>query len=102
MQRRRWLAGHRVGTARRRGRRRNPDDDPRRPLARGRDNADAVLARLNRLIGRHVPQFAASTRIAAWRRRCAGLAQAIDTCSMGSASVLAPTTQRGEPLVTRR
>ena len=30
------------------------------PLARSRDHADAVLNRLNRLVGRHVPAISAS------------------------------------------
>jgi len=34
------------------------------PLARSREHAEAVLGRLNRLIGRHVPEFANSTRSA--------------------------------------
>jgi hypothetical protein len=32
------------------------------PLARSREHAEAVMGRLNRLIGRHVPEFAASQR----------------------------------------
>jgi hypothetical protein len=34
------------------------------PLARSREHAEAVLGRLNRLIGRHVPEFGHSTRSA--------------------------------------
>lgn len=90
------------------------------PLARGREHAEAVLGRLNRLIGRHVPEFGASTRSgrlapagrtpAAWssggdghvptQPMSPGLARAIDTAQQGIKQRLAPTTLQGEPLVT--
>ena len=63
-----------------------------------------VLGRLNRLIGRHVPEFAASTRSQALQRSgpalSAGLARAIDTAQLGIRQRVAPTTLRGAPLVT--
>jgi len=67
------------------------------PLARSREHAEAVLGRLNRLIGRHLPQFAASSRSS---QLSPGLAKAIDTAQHGIRQRLAPTTQRGDPLVT--
>jgi hypothetical protein len=75
------------------------------PLARSREHAEAVLGRLNRLIGRHVPQFATSTRQQSLEQRPAvalspGLARAIDSAEQGIRQRLVPTTQRGEPLVT--
>jgi hypothetical protein len=74
------------------------------PLARSREHAEAVLGRLNRLIGRHVPEFASSTRSQALQRSgpalSAGLARAIDTAQLGIRQRVAPTTLRGAPLVT--
>jgi uncharacterized coiled-coil protein SlyX len=74
------------------------------PLARSREHAEAVLGRLNRLIGRHVPDFAGSTRSPGLTRPraplSAGLARAIDTAELGIRERLSTTTQRGEPLVT--
>ena len=74
------------------------------PLARSREHAEAVLGRLNRLIGRHVPQFASSTRSQQLDRPAPvlspGLSRAIDSAELGIRQRLAPTTQRGEPLVT--
>ncbi len=74
------------------------------PLARSREHAEAVLGRLNRLIGRHVPEFGASTRSQGMPRAAhamsPGLARAIDTAQQGIRQRLSPTTQRGEPLVT--
>ena len=68
------------------------------PLARSRDHAEAVLGRLNRLVGRHVPSFGQTTnRVAAVSP---GLARAIDTAQVGIRQRLAPTTMRGEPQVT--
>ncbi len=67
------------------------------PLPRSRDHAEAVLGRLNRLVGRHLPQFAQSTRSAGLSP---GLAKAIDTAQAGIRQRLAPATQQGEPLVT--
>ena len=74
------------------------------PLARSREHAEAVLGRLNRLIGRHVPQFARSTRSATLERSAPllspGLARAIDSAEQGIRQRVAPTTRGGEPLVT--
>ena len=74
------------------------------PLARSRDHAEAVLGRLNRLIGRHVPDFGSSTRAQPLQRGgpalSPGLARAIDTAQLGIRQRIAPTTQRGEPMVT--
>lgn len=50
------------------------------PLARGRDHAEAVLGRLNRLVGRQVPAFGQSTRP---QGLSPGLARAIDTAEAG-------------------
>ena len=74
------------------------------PLARSREHAEAVLGRLNRLIGRHVPNFASSTRSQPLDRPppvlSPGLSRAIDSAEQGIRQRLAPTTQRGEPVVT--
>ncbi len=91
------------------------------PLTRSRENAEAVLGRLNRLIGRQVPDFAPSTRSGGLDGRSAaatrtdgddarrpagrhvmspGLASAIQTAQQGIRARLAPTTERGEPPVT--
>jgi uncharacterized membrane protein YgcG len=76
------------------------------PLARSREHAEAVLGRLNRLIGRHVPEFGHSTHSAALQAHpqppalSPGLARAIDTAQVGIRQRLTPTTQAGESLVT--
>ncbi len=77
------------------------------PLARSRDHAEAVLGRLNRLIGRHVPQFGVSTQTLRLKapgdvptRLSPALARAIETAQQGIKQRLAPTSQQGEPLVT--
>ena len=74
------------------------------PLTRTRDHAEAVMGRLNRLIGRHVPSFAPSTGGGAAMRPgqalSPGLARAIETAQQGIRQRVAPTTQRGEPVVT--
>jgi Protein of unknown function (DUF1631) len=77
------------------------------PLARSREHAEAVIGRLNRLIGRQVPQFGASTRAARLQHPGAvptvlspGLARAIETAQQGIRQRLAPTSKLGEPLVT--
>ena len=67
------------------------------PLARSRDHAEAVLGRLNRLVGRHVPAFAQSNHVPAMS---AGLSRAIDNAQAGIRQRLAPTTMRGDALVT--
>jgi hypothetical protein len=74
------------------------------PLARSREHAEAVLGRLNRLIGRHVPGFGTSTRNAALERTpvvvSPQLSRAIDSAELGIRQRVAPTTHRGEPVVT--
>jgi len=67
------------------------------PLARNRDHAEAVLGRLNRLVGRHVPSFGHSVRAPVLSP---GLARAIDTAQVGIRQRLAPTTVRGEAVLT--
>ena len=58
------------------------------PLARSRDHAEAVLGRLNRLVGRHVPSFAPSTRNGV--AVSPGLARAIENAQAGIRQRLAP------------
>ena len=74
------------------------------PLARSRENAEAVLGRLNRLVGRHVPNFPASTRPQPLPRPpqelSHGLARAIETAQQGIRQRLAPATERGEAQIT--
>jgi hypothetical protein len=74
------------------------------PLARSREHAEAVLGRLNRLIARHVPEFAASTRRggpeAPPRPVSPALARAIDTAQQGIRQRAAPPTRSGEPVAT--
>jgi 5-carboxymethyl-2-hydroxymuconate isomerase len=68
------------------------------PLARSRDHAEAVLGRLNRLVGRHLPGFASSTRHGA--PVSPGLARAIETAQAGIRQRVAPSTIRGDAIVT--
>jgi hypothetical protein len=72
------------------------------PLARSRDQAEAVLGRLNRLIGRSVPEFGASTRASGLppANMSPGLDRAIESAQQGIRQRLSPTTQRGEPMMT--
>jgi hypothetical protein len=77
------------------------------PLARSREHAEAVLGRLNRLIGRHVPEFGHSTRSQGLGRPTVpspalspGLSRAIESAQQGIRQRLAPTTKSGEPLAT--
>ena len=74
------------------------------PLARSRDHAEAVLGRLNRLIGRSVPEFGASTRSQGLERPAPvmspGLDRAIESAQQGIRQRLSGTTQHGEALVT--
>ena len=69
------------------------------PLARSREHAEAVLGRLNRLIGRLEPQFGSSTRSQQLERPApvlsAGLARAIDSAEQGIRQRLTPSSQRG-------
>jgi hypothetical protein len=74
------------------------------PLARSREHAEAVLGRLNRLIGRHVPEFGASGHGREGHRDAVpmspGLKQAIETAQIGIRQRLSPTTRQGLPLAT--
>jgi hypothetical protein len=86
---------------RRRGRR-DAHDDARRPLAAQPRSRRSRAGPLNRLVGRHLPDFGSPPR-AQQRGRPAlspGLARAIDTAQLGIRQRIAPTTQRGEPQVT--
>lgn len=71
------------------------------PLARSREHAEAVLGRLNRMIGRHVPEFAVSTRSRGLPQSprggavSPGLARAIETAQQGIRQRLAPPSQQG-------
>jgi len=64
------------------------------PLARGREHAEAVLGRLNRLIGRHVPSFSPPTGGQPLSRPMqvlsAGLSRAIDHAEQGIRQRLSP------------
>jgi hypothetical protein len=93
-------AGGGGGVGDRRGR--GPSEETRlmtraAPLPRGREHAEAVLSRLNRLVGRQLPKFGQSTRSVGVSP---GLAKAIETAQAGIRQRLAPTTQRGAPLAT--
>ncbi|MDP2006119.1 MAG: DUF1631 family protein [Rubrivivax sp.] len=77
------------------------------PLARSREHAEAVLGRLNRLIGRHVPEFGHSTRSQGLpqgmpqQAMSPGLARAIETAQQGIRQRLSTTMQGGgEAMVT--
>jgi hypothetical protein len=74
------------------------------PLARSREHGEAVLGRLNRLIGRHVPEFATSSRMGALPRQghplSPGLARAIDTAQQGIRQRLSSTADPGGALIT--
>jgi hypothetical protein len=62
------------------------------PLPRSSEHVEAVLGRLNRLVGRHVPNFLSSGKP---RELSPGLAKAIDTAQAGIRQRLAPSTERG-------
>lgn len=62
------------------------------PLARSSEHVEAVLGRLNRLVGRHVPNFLAQSKP---RELSPGLARAIDTAQAGIRQRLAPATEQG-------
>jgi len=61
-------------------------------FARGSDHAEAVLGRLNKLIGRQIPDFAGT---AAMPAASAGLKAAISDAQQGIQRRLAPTTSDG-------
>ncbi len=68
------------------------------PLARSGEHAEAVLGRLNRLVGRHLPKFADSTQAV---RVSPALADAINQAQQGIRQRVGGTTKRGgEPTVT--
>jgi hypothetical protein len=69
------------------------------PLPRSGEHAEAVLARLNRLVGRHLPGFgAASSGVAP--PLSPALARAIDDAEQGVRQRMAQHTQRDMPQVT--
>ena len=80
------------------------------PLTRSRDQAEAVLGRLNRLVARHLPGFnsqgnaaAAAAHGAAPMARqplSAGLARAIESAEQGLRERLSPSTRAGNSLIT--
>jgi Protein of unknown function (DUF1631) len=69
------------------------------PLARSREHAEAVLGRLNRLIGRHVPEFGSTTHAGHLSRPgnvlSVGLAKAIDFAEQGIRQRLSPASPGG-------
>ena len=68
------------------------------PLARSGEHSEAVLGRLNRLVGRHLPSFGDTSRA---QKLSPGLAQAIDQAQAGIRRRVGASTKRaGEPTVT--
>jgi hypothetical protein len=68
------------------------------PLARSGEHSEAVLGRLNRLVGRHLPHFADTSRA---QKLSPALAQAIDQAQQGIRRRVGVSTKRaGEPTVT--
>ena len=68
------------------------------PLARSGEHSEAVLGRLNRLVGRHLPSFGDSSRA---QKLSPSLAQAIDQAQQGIRKRIGSSTRRaGEPTVT--
>ena len=67
------------------------------PLTRSRDQAEAVLGRLNRLVARHLPGFNAPTQP---QHLSAGLARAIETAEAGLRERLSPSTRAGDSMLT--
>ena len=68
------------------------------PLARSGEHAEAVLGRLNRLVGRHLPAFSDTSRA---HKLSPALAQAIDQAQQGIRRRVGSSTRRaGEPTVT--
>ncbi len=74
------------------------------PLARSRDHAEAVLGRLNRLIGRSVPDFGVSTRSQGLQQPAPvmspGLDRAIEAAQQGIRQRLARSAPDGEAALT--
>ncbi len=67
------------------------------PLARGSEHADAVLGRLNRLVGRHLPGFLDTTRVHVPVSEA--LSQAINQAQQGIRARLTPRSEPGAALV---
>jgi hypothetical protein len=68
------------------------------PLARSGEHSEAVLGRLNRLVGRHLPHFADTSR---GHNLSPALAQAIDQAQQGIRRRVSVSARRGgEPTVT--
>ncbi|HYN60952.1 MAG TPA: DUF1631 family protein [Rubrivivax sp.] len=68
------------------------------PLARSGEHSEAVLGRLNRLVGRHLPSFGDVSRA---QKLSPALAQAIDQAQLGIRRRVSPSNRRaGEPTVT--
>jgi Protein of unknown function (DUF1631) len=69
------------------------------PLARSGEHSEAVLGRLNRLVGRHVPAFGDASRA---QKLSPALAQAIDSAQQGIRRRVsaASAIRAGEPTVT--
>ncbi len=66
------------------------------PLARNREQAEAVLGRMNRLVARHVPGFHdAAAGVSRPMALSPGLRRAIDTVQQGLRERLAPSTRSG-------
>ena len=81
------------------------------PLARSRDQAEAVLGRLNRLVARHLPGFNApspsgheatlhGTAVTAKHALSPGLRSAIDKAEHGLRERLSPSTRSGDSMIT--
>jgi hypothetical protein len=66
-------------------------------LPRSGEHAEAVLLRLNRLVGRHLPNFGRASGATALSP---GLAQAIDTAQVGLRRRFSATTQRAMQVTT--
>ena len=67
------------------------------PLARSRDQAEAVLGRLNRLVARHLPGFNSETQSQALSP---GLSSAINTVQHALRERLSPSTRSGDSKIT--
>ncbi len=68
------------------------------PLARRGEHSEAVLGRLNRLVGRHLPSFGDASQA---QKLSPGLAQAIDQAQQGIRRRVGSSTHRtAEPTVT--
>jgi hypothetical protein len=74
------------------------------PATRSRENAEAALGRLNRLVARHLTDFAPDSRGPGLARPASalspGLAQAMDSAERGIRQRDWPTTQQSGPMAT--